>query len=352
MADALGLKPVCQVADDCRDRLNIRIIHLDEPDEIPYHPGRLLNEGLQRAQGAILSTMDADQLVPPNFLTVLDHVHHAGNGVAYMHRYAADRPCGVKKENWIHQIVDYQMVLNICLDRNTPIPETIENKAPLLSARRENWEAIEYYDAHPVFSTAYTLFGADITARFRMLLGDADIGLPVAAVHPWHPTELDRDMDAVQILYQVQKHVIEWSLTHRRFEVTARRAYADGLYQKHQSDIERAIRISEHKMMRNARPYSEGPVPGSSGPSLAESCNSKGEALFTAGETEKALAEFTRILACQPDDPTALNNVGVVYWQTGELATAANYFQRALKIDPGHQDSLFNLKAVMHALNH
>ena len=235
--------------------------------------------------------------------------------------------------------------------RNGPKDPNKIRKKKSRRTRKENREAIEYYDAHPVFSTAYTLFGADITARFRMLLGDADIGLPVAAVHPWHPTELDRDMDAVQILYQIQKEVIEWSLTHRRFEVTARRAYADGLYQKHRNDIERAIRISEHKMIRSTRPYAERPISGSAGTSLAKSCNSKGEALFAAGDTEKALAEFTRILKRQPDNPTALNNVGVVYWQTGDLAAAVDYFQRALKIDPAHQDSLINLKSVLQALH-
>lgn len=253
VADLVGVESIRQVSQRMQDRLAITLIYMDEPDSVPYHPGRLLNEGLRKAGGEILSTMDADSLVPPNFLQVLDLVHDAGNVVTCMYRHSADRPCGVSKKNWTRQIIDYQLVLRTCPDFHVSVPAKVSNKAPLLSARRENWEAIQFYDEHRIFSTAYTLFGQDISMRFGLLLGDVQLPLPVAAVHPWHPTEVNRSQGATQILYQTQMKLMDWATKNHCYNGSKRHEFADQLYEQHQEQIESAIQIAEMEMIQHAR---------------------------------------------------------------------------------------------------
>lgn len=254
VADAFGVSSVFQLCDTLRNRLNVRILCMNEPESEPYHPGRLLNAGLLEAQGEIVSTMDADILVTRDFLRVLDQVHAADPMVvANLYRYTADRPCGVSRKNWTRQIIDYELIRNTCPNGMSPIPDFVQNKAPLLSARREHWQAIHYYDSHRVFSTAYTLFGRDIAMRFRLLLGETEQVLPVASVHPWHPTELSRGQDIYQILFSVQDALIKWSEDNRCFDVEKRKAVSDVLYKKYQDAIETAIETSEQNMRASTR---------------------------------------------------------------------------------------------------
>ncbi len=249
----VGTKPVSEVVDGLKNELPVDLVYLDEPDSEPYHPGRLLNVGLEKATGDILSTMDADILLHPDFMSTLNRVHEMGDRIFCMHRYNANFPCGTSREDWTNQIVDYDLILNTCSDRHLPIPEVILNKAPLLSARREHWEAISGYDSHRIFSTAYTLFGRDISLRFKLLLGDRETPLPVPCVHPWHPTEVDRGMDDFQILYGAQQGLMNWSQGVGEPDAERRTEQADQLYAQHRDEIEQAISIAEAQMIEGAR---------------------------------------------------------------------------------------------------
>ncbi len=97
--------PINEVVRRYTKKLQVQICYLEEADSEPYHPGRLLNRGIELAKGAYISTMDADILVPNNFFKVLDMVHARGDVVVCMHRYTAAYPCGVLFENWTNQII-------------------------------------------------------------------------------------------------------------------------------------------------------------------------------------------------------------------------------------------------------
>jgi hypothetical protein len=181
-------------------------------------------------------------------------VHAGGARVATMFRHLAPAPCGTTRENWTRQIVDYQRVLRMCGTRDRPIPDHVSNKAPLLSAHRDHWEAIGGYDPHRLFSTAYTLFGRDVARRFKLLLGDAERTISVAGVHPWHPTEMRRRSDPFRILVEVQSLAIAWSAERRLFDVRARREASDALYAEHAEALDRAIARAEEEMRRSTRP--------------------------------------------------------------------------------------------------
>jgi len=253
VATTHGVASVEQVADDVGDRLRVEICYLDQRDDRPYHPGRLINAGLALASGTVVSTMDADVLVPADFFRALDDAHAKGNRVATMDRVEASKPCGVPVSDWTHQIIDYDRVLAICPRAKLPIPETVTNKAPLLSARREHWRAIGGYDAHRIFSTGYTLFGVDVSTRFGLLLGPVERGLPIRCVHPWHPTNMRRGEEIFRCLFEVQRRAIGWSRRMRSFDVRERAAISDALFEEHRTALEDAIAVAERSMREGAR---------------------------------------------------------------------------------------------------
>ena len=239
-----GCKPIDQIVTEVSDRLNVKVVYLDEDAE-PYHPGRLLNAGIAQASGDIISTMDADILVPRQFLRLLDSLHERGRRVFTMHRPAAVSPCGTTKEDWKRQIIDYDLVRNLCPEAFGNIPAVVNNKAPLLSARREDWNAIGGYDPHRLFSTAYTMFGRDVSLRFRLLLGEVEVPLPIFAVHPWHPTEVNRSDQKIAILYAAQQTLMKWSEAQRVSDVRKRQEAANELYRDNRDRIEAAIAFAE-----------------------------------------------------------------------------------------------------------
>ncbi len=251
-AAAEGCKTVAQVSAEVADRLDVKVVHLDE-DDAAYHPGHLLNAGLARATGDIVSTMDADILVPRQFLRVLDELHKRGQRVFTMHRPMAVSPCGTTAADWKNQIIDYDLVRNLAPQAFQPIQAVVPNKAPLLSTRRENWEAIGGYDEHRLFSTAYTLFGRDVSLRFRLLLGDVELPMPMFAIHPWHPTEVNRSVNKIGVLYTAQEGLMTWSEARRVWDVRARRAVADHLYASNRDLVEAAIAFAEHEQMVSTR---------------------------------------------------------------------------------------------------
>jgi hypothetical protein len=198
--------------------------------------------------------MDADVLVPREFLRVLDRAHARGKHVANMFRAEAPRPCGVGFEDWVHQVVDYESVLAISPSGKLPIPDTVSNKGPLISARREHWQAIAGYDPHRLFSTGYTLFGRDVSLRLRLLLGPVERALPIRCVHPWHPNDLRRSEEIFQVLWNVQSLVMGWSQREKVFDVRSRAPITDALYEEHREALELAIATAERAQRAGARP--------------------------------------------------------------------------------------------------
>jgi tetratricopeptide (TPR) repeat protein len=73
----------------------------------------------------------------------------------------------------------------------------------------------------------------------------------------------------------------------------------------------------------------------------------EGEELFAAGDLEGAQKIFEEILTANPDEPEALNNLGVVASHQNHPDLAANYFNRALSVDPTHTEAMANLGSCL-----
>jgi tetratricopeptide (TPR) repeat protein len=71
-----------------------------------------------------------------------------------------------------------------------------------------------------------------------------------------------------------------------------------------------------------------------------------GNELAQAGQFDKAIEEYQAALQAEPDNVSALTNLGVAYYNTGQLDQAVAQYQAALKIAPNDADIHSNLAAA------
>jgi tetratricopeptide (TPR) repeat protein len=64
------------------------------------------------------------------------------------------------------------------------------------------------------------------------------------------------------------------------------------------------------------------------------------------GEFDKAIAEYEAVLDKEPDNVSALSNLGVVYYNTGELDKAISQYEKAIDLSPEDADIHSNLAAA------
>jgi len=74
-----------------------------------------------------------------------------------------------------------------------------------------------------------------------------------------------------------------------------------------------------------------------------------GEQLFAEGKVEEAIKCFESILANEPDNTDALNNLGVVSYGIGNAESAEIFFLKALEVNPSHINALMNIADVYSA---
>ncbi len=73
----------------------------------------------------------------------------------------------------------------------------------------------------------------------------------------------------------------------------------------------------------------------------------EGENQLSRGKVDRARMCFEMALEHDPNHPKALNNLGVLFWNDGELLKALEYFQKAFHESPDDKDIVFN---SFHAL--
>jgi len=72
----------------------------------------------------------------------------------------------------------------------------------------------------------------------------------------------------------------------------------------------------------------------------------QGENLFEAGHLLDAKCAFVRAVENEPENTTALNNLGVTYWHSGDAKMAMETFYKVLEIDPQCRDAAINLEKI------
>ena len=65
----------------------------------------------------------------------------------------------------------------------------------------------------------------------------------------------------------------------------------------------------------------------------------------------EAQATFEKALAADPDSPDILVNLGLALAKQGQLPRSVNYFEKALKLQPGHPNAQRNLTIIRGLIN-
>lgn len=72
-----------------------------------------------------------------------------------------------------------------------------------------------------------------------------------------------------------------------------------------------------------------------------------GHAYFDTDQYGKAIDAYTTYLGMKPDNADIWTDLGVMYRRKGNPAEAIRSFDKAIRIDPGHQQSRFNKGVVL-----
>ena len=208
---SIGLKSLFDRYLEVRNKINMQIIYLNNKDV--YHLGICNNQGIEAASGNIISVMDGDLLLSPNFLSELGKYHEKNNkAVVNLFRHMVPNPIGTSLENWMDGIIDFDLCYKACLTYKDPIPNRVDNKGPLISAKREYWGIVDGYDIHPVWNTAISRLGVDVTTRLELYLHTKSVALPNCfCVHPYHKIEINRNDIVNQIKLDLQLKLINWA---------------------------------------------------------------------------------------------------------------------------------------------
>lgn len=84
----------------------------------------------------------------------------------------------------------------------------------------------------------------------------------------------------------------------------------------------------------------------SSSPSSAFAQNNLGVMYYLSGQEDEALNHYIQALILNPQEKLARNNIGLYLMKRGYLAPAAAYFQSELSINPGYENTIANLQLL------
>jgi hypothetical protein len=228
----------------------LKVLFMSESEDQTYHLGRILNVGLEQATGGIITIMDGDMLLPPDFLIELDKLHEQCPTVINVERKMCPRPLHANMDDWYNGTVDYEECLAICPDRDE-IPAYVSNKGPMISATAEAFKQVGGYEEHGMFATGLSRAGQDLNARLEMATGAPSKVINRVAVHPYHPQGFSRkSLDAVRVL-QVHADIIEWTRRHQILDWRNRREHLDFTYNRY-ADLFTRVHTKDYSRVRFA----------------------------------------------------------------------------------------------------
>ncbi|MHA2232084.1 MAG: glycosyltransferase [Candidatus Hodarchaeales archaeon] len=255
---SLGLPALSDRCAEAGRQANIYAVYMNDAPEEMYHHGRILNYGIKRATGDIISYMDGDQLLAPNFLEELTHFHDAGIGVAGLLRHILKAPTHrMARIKWMEAPTSFQD----CVESlgNKPLKPSRssrpKNDGPLVSALREFWEMTRGFDTNRIWGTSGSRAGGDIVARLEIATGRrARRLMNTYAIHPWHPIGYGR-RDALEkgpgkrIQSGLQQQLVNWCVNIKEYNWMNRVPYTIRIYQENKDLIEEAIKEETRELI-------------------------------------------------------------------------------------------------------
>ena len=77
---------------------------------------------------------------------------------------------------------------------------------------------------------------------------------------------------------------------------------------------------------------------------------SRADAAFAAGQSDKAEKEYRDVLRVAPDDPTALRQLGILYFDQGQIRQAYALLKRSAELQPDDAEIQLKISSIMLAL--
>lgn len=71
-----------------------------------------------------------------------------------------------------------------------------------------------------------------------------------------------------------------------------------------------------------------------------------GDRLYHEGKLDQAEVEFKAMLALKPEEENALYRLGNIAFKQSEYAKSADYFERAIKVNPRNAKAHYNLASI------
>jgi TolA-binding protein len=165
-----------------------------------YHSSYCFNRGLIEASGEIVVIPDADQIVPPDFLSRVWKIHSTYDKlVVYGYRYD-------ETARGLLESLEFDELKRKCVLKN-PM-----NYGGCLTVRKKWLMEINGYEQHPLFKGGNHSNGLDMSVRFK------NIGLAIQwepsliLYHPWHDFAMVRTAEN-----NAQEKLVEWRRRHMQW---------------------------------------------------------------------------------------------------------------------------------------
>ena len=184
---------------DYYDSIHPKVAHLPGIISItlkkngPYHSSYCFNRGIMEASGEVIVIPDADQIVKPDFLSKVWHIHsHYDSLVTYGYRYDEIDKDTLKS-------FSFGELEDKCILKN-PF-----NYGGCLTVRKKWLLKVNGYEQHPIFRSGFHANGLDLHTRFKNLGLSIQWHPELKLFHPWHPNTLQYTYEQ-----KLQKILIEW----------------------------------------------------------------------------------------------------------------------------------------------
>jgi hypothetical protein len=219
--------------EDVRSQPGVKAVCLHQAGG--YHSGTCFNHGIEMAQGEVLVIPDADQIVPPDFLTRVWEKHQ---------EYECMVVYGYRLDQISHQAIeDVADIKSIEGDFELTNPT---NFGGCLTVRKRWMIELNGYEQHASFGTGAHAQGRDLYTRFK------NKGLAVCwepslkLYHPWHTGTL-----TLSPWHQLQLKIIEWR--HRTLHYMAFEGIDSSMNSRMPLQMESEV-CTEIKRMRAMQP--------------------------------------------------------------------------------------------------
>jgi hypothetical protein len=116
------------------------------------------------------------------------------------------------------------------------------------------------------------------------------------------------------------------------------------LAEQHKGELVAMIQARMKELTRDQKISSGSATPSEQ---VANGWLARANQLYDQGKWEEAKNAFLKYLEETPDDPGAIADLGVCYKELGDYSRALRNFDRALVLDPGHWQSLYNKIIVL-----